>query len=125
MPRMNYYAPFMSQHEYVMERYLVNYIYKTLFPFGPQESSQKLSIQGMSIRTHHMLLIVYYAIMKTVLVGMVRLHKSNFNEGHVIKLVQSCSKAFAQSTSYPARAMEILAGKGMKTAASLGVLVQN
>ena len=120
-----YYAPFMIQHQSIMERHLVNYVYKTLFPFGPQESHQKLSIQGMGMRAQYMLLIVYYAIMKTVLVGISRLHKSTFNEAHIIKVIQSCSKVFEHSTSYPARAMEILAGKGMKTAASVGVLVRS
>src|SRR5579859_4435074 len=40
----HYYSPFMTQHEAIMERFLVSYVYKTLFPLGPQESTQKLSL---------------------------------------------------------------------------------
>ena len=32
-----YYAPFFSRHEYMLEHYLVNYVHQTLFPLAPQE----------------------------------------------------------------------------------------
>lgn len=82
-----YYAPFMEQYEYVMERVLVNYVYKTLFPFGPQESTQKLSIyrRDSSIPAQYILMAVHYAIQKAVLIGMSAFHKSDLNTGHLIK----------------------------------------
>jgi lysine-N-methylase len=71
-----YYAPFMSQHEYMLEHYLVNYVHRTLFPLGPQESNRDLSVHHMaqSIRDQYLLLIVYYAIIQTVLIGVAGFH---------------------------------------------------
>jgi lysine-N-methylase len=122
-----YYAPFMRQHEYVMERLLVNYVYKTLFPFGPQESTQKLSIyrRDSSIPAQYILMAVHYAILKAILIGMSAYHKSDLSTGHLIKLIQSYAKAFEHSTAFPALADGILAGKGMKNAASMAMLIQN
>lgn len=122
-----YYAPFMGQYEYVMERFLVNYAYKTLFPLGPQESTQKLSIyrRDSPISVQYILLVVHYAILKTVLIGMSGYHKSDLGTGHLIKLIQSYAKAFEHSTAFPPLAVKILAGKGMKNAASMAVLIQN
>jgi lysine-N-methylase len=122
-----YYAPFMGQYEYVMERLLVNYVYKTLFPLGPQESTQKLSIyrRDSPIPVQYILMVVHYAILKTVLIGMSGYHKSGLGTGHLIKLIQSYAKAFEHSTAFPPLTVEILAGKGMKNAASMSVLIQN
>lgn len=122
-----YYAPFMDQHEYMLENYLVNYVHKALFPFGPQQSSHQVSyrLSERSIREHCMLLIAYFAIIKTVLIGMAAFHTTAFGAGHVVKLIQSFSRAFEHSLKYPNQVNEILASKGMTSAASLGVLVQN
>ena len=122
-----YYAPFMGQYEYVMERVLVNYVYKTLFPLGPQESTQKLSIyrRDSTIPVQYILMAVHYAIQKAVLIGMSGYHKSDLNTGHLIKLHQSYAKAFEHSTSFPELAVEILGGHGLSNAASMAALIQN
>lgn len=122
-----YYWPFMGQHEYIMERFLVNYVFKTLFPFGPQESTQKLSIycRDNPISVQYMMMVLHFAVLKTVLIGMSGYHKSELSTSHLIKLIQSYTKAFEHSTAYPARAIEILRSKGMNNAASMAVLVQN
>jgi lysine-N-methylase len=122
-----YYAPFMGQYEYVMERFLANYVYKTLFPLGPQESTHKLSLfrKNSSISTQYILMVLHYAAVKAVLIGMSAYHKSDFGTNQLIKLIQSYAKSFEHSTAYAPRAIEILAEKGMKNAASMAVLIQN
>ena len=122
-----YYAPFMEQHEYIMERFLVNYVYKTLFPLGPQESTHKLSLfrRDSSIATQYILMALHYAAVNTVLIGMSGYYKSALDTNHVIKLIQSYAKSFEHSTAYPPRAVGILAGKGMNNAASMAVLIRN
>jgi hypothetical protein len=59
------------------------------------------------------------------LIGMAGFHKSAFGVDHVIRAVQSCTKTFEHSVTYPGLAMEILASKMMTTPASLWVLVQD
>jgi lysine-N-methylase len=122
-----YYAPFMSQHEYMLEHYLVNYAHGSLFPFGPQESTQNLGVLHIvnSISKQYMLMAVYYATIKTVLIGMSGFHKDEFGAAHVIKLVQSCAKTFEHSVAFPARAFEILSNHGLKNCVSMAMLLQN
>jgi lysine-N-methylase len=102
-------------------------VYKTLFPLGPQESTHKLSLfrKNSSISTQYIVMVLHYAALKTVLIGMAGYHKSGLGTNHLIKLIQSYAKAFEHSTAYPPRAVEILAGKGMTNAASMAVLIQN
>ncbi len=122
-----HYASFMSEHEYMLEHYLVSYVHRTLFPFGIPDRNRKLRNDRVPslIAAQYMLLIAYYAITRTLLIGMARRHKSAFEVGHVIKLMQTATKTFEHSDTYPARMIEMLADRGMITPASLSVLVRN
>lgn len=122
-----HYAPFMSQHEYMLEHYLVSYVHRTLFPLGPQETNGAASVHhaANSIREQCLLMMVYYAIIQTVLIGAAGFHKAGFGAGHVIQVIQSFTKAFEHSLSFPGRTLQILADKGMKTCTSLAMLIRN
>jgi lysine-N-methylase len=123
----NHYAPFMSQHEYMLEHYLVSYVHRTLFPLGPQESNRGLSVHHIatSIRDQCMKMMAHYGIIQTVLIGVAGFHKARFDASHVIKVIQSFTKAFEHSLTFPQRTLQILAEKGVKTCASLGILLRN
>ena len=119
-----YYVPLMSRHEHIFEHYLVNYAYRTLFPFGLPESNLRLRNDrvGSPLAAQYMLLGAYYAIARTLLIGMAGFHKSAFSVDHVIKLIQSCAKTFEHSLTYPGQVIDMLAEKKMTTPESLCVL---
>ena len=122
-----YYAPFMSQHAHILEHYLVSYVHRTLFPLGPQVSSRGLSVHhiAQSIREQCLLMMVYFAIVQTLLIGMAAYHKEEFGTGHVIQVIQSFTKAFEHSLSFPGRALKILAAKRITSCASMAILLLN
>jgi len=121
-----YYVPFFDQNQYVMERYFIAYVYKNLFPLGRLEVNRKCGLDRVdnAISIQCMLMMAYYAIIRTVLIGMASFHQSAFGMDHVIKAIQSGTKAFQHSSSYPASAIEILTRNGLKNGASMAVLVQ-
>jgi len=123
--RSQYYVPFMSQHEHILEHYLVNYAYRTLFPFGLPESNQRLSDDRVPspIHAQYMLMIAHYAVTKTLLIGMAGFHKSAFGVDQAIKLIQSCAMTFEHSTTYSGQVIRMLADKTMTTPTSLCVLI--
>jgi len=122
-----YYAPFFDQNQYVMERYFIAYVYKNLFPLGRLEVNRKWGLDRIdnAIAIQCMLMMSHYAIIRTVLIGMASFHQSAFGMDHVIKAIQSGTKAFQHSSSYPANAIEILTRNGLKNGASMAVLVQD
>ncbi len=122
-----HYAPFMNQHEHMLEHYLVNYVHRTLFPLGPQESNRGLSVHHIatSIRDQCLRMMVHYAIIETVLVGLAGFHKAEFGSGHVVQVIQSFTKAFEHSLTFPERTLQILEEKGVKTCAGLAILIRN
>ena len=122
-----HYAPFMSEHEYMLEHYLVSYVHRTLFPLGPQESNRELSahLTANSIRDQCLLMMVHHGIIQTMLIGLAGFHQAEFGVGHVIQLIQSFSKTFEHSLSFPDRALQVLAEHGVKTCSSLAMLLRN
>ena len=124
---LRYYTPFMSRHEHMLEHYLVNYVHRTLFPLGPQESNRDLSVHHVAntIRDQCLLMLVHYAIVQTMLIGLAAFHKAEFDAGHAIKVMQSSSKTFEHSLTFPGRVLQTLADKGVKTCASLAILLRN
>jgi lysine-N-methylase len=121
------YAPFMSDHQHMLEHYLVNYVHRTLFPLGPQKSSRGNSVHGIaqSISDQCLVMLAHYAIIQTLLIGMAACHKAQFATAHVIQVIQSFTKAFEHSPSFPERALRILAEKELKNCASLAILIRN
>lgn len=111
-----YFAPFLRQHEYMLEHFLVSYVHRTLFPLGQRERS---------IRDHCMLLIVHYAVIQTVLIGLAGLCGRDFNTGHAIQVIQSASKTFGHSLTFPAQALKILEEHKIESCAGLAILMRN
>jgi lysine-N-methylase len=122
-----YYGPFLSRHAYMLEHYLVNYVHRTLFPLGPQETSRGLAIHHIAntIRDQCLLMMVHYAIVQTLLIGVAAFSKEQFGTGEAIQVIQSFTKAFEHSTSFPERALKILAEKNVDRCANLAILLLN
>jgi lysine-N-methylase len=121
-----HYAPFESQHSHMLEHYLVSYVHRTLFPLGPQKSSRGLSVHGIAntMSDQCLVMLAHYAIIQTLLIGMAAWHKQEFGSAHAILVIQAFAKAFEHSPSFPERALKILAGKGMKSCASMAKLIR-
>ena len=111
-----YFEPFLTRHEYMLEHYLVSYVHRTLFPLGPQESS---------IRDHCLMLIVHYAVIQTVLIGVAGFRKIDFNTGHALHVIQSATKTFGHSLTFPAQARKILREHKIERCTGLAMLVRN
>jgi len=122
-----YYVPFFEQNRDLMERYFVAYAYRNLVPLGRLEVNRRCGLHGLanSISIQCMLMMTYYAIIRTILIGMASYHQSAFGMDQVIKVIQSSTKAFQHSGSFPVSAIEILARNGLKSGASMSVLVQD
>ena len=98
---IQYYQPLMQQHEYILENYLVNYVFKNLFPVNGEKH----------IFDNYVLLIVHYAMIKMLLIGMAGFHKENFGIDQVIKLIQSFAKVIEHNNVYVKQAFQLLKGE--------------
>lgn len=74
----NHYRKFIREHEYIYENYLVNYIFKNLFPSN-----------DISILDSYIALIVQFAILKMNLIGICGYYKDEMDAEKVLNLIQS------------------------------------
>lgn len=83
-----YYKPYMEKHEYILENYLVNYVFARLFPFT----------DGAAFDAY-MLLVLHYALIKVHLIGMAEFNKG-LNEEVIVKLISSFTKLVDHNQIY-------------------------
>jgi lysine-N-methylase len=110
----SYYKPFMDKNEHILENYLVNYIFKNLFPIYRQKG----------IFDDYMLLITHYAMIKLVLIGMSNFHQG-LNEKLVVKLIQSFSKTVEHSNSYLEETIKFMSDSEITTMNIMSALIKN
>ncbi|MEQ8175990.1 MAG: flagellin lysine-N-methylase [Syntrophomonadaceae bacterium] len=110
----SYYRPFMNDHEYIIENYLVNHVFKSLFPFSDEHR----------IFNNYVLLVVHYALIKMHLIGM-----AGFNQGLTEELtvdfIQCFVKVVEHHERYLKRIMELLGQAGYLNMAYMAILIKN
>ncbi len=111
-----YFEPFIKDNEYILENYIVNYIFKHVTPFANTDYENIFSDYGM--------LVVSYAVVKMQLIGMAGFHKG-INENLVIKLIQSFGKTMEHNDNYRKDALNILQKNGCTTMAHMAILIKN
>ena len=81
---------FFEQRPFILENYLLNYMFQNLFPFG-REGSPYFTKQ--SIFDEYLLMATQFAWMNGLLIGVAGHYKQAFAEEHLIRTVQSFCRA--------------------------------
>ncbi|MBX9974389.1 flagellin lysine-N-methylase [Cytobacillus firmus] len=108
-----YYEPFMTEHEYILENYLVNYIFKNLFP-----------LEQKTLFEDYIMLVIHYSLIKLHLIGMAGFHKGLTND-LVIKLIQSFAKTVEHNNTYLNKVLNLLKVNDFATMPYMAILVKN
>lgn len=110
-----YYEPFMREREYILENYLVNYVFKNLYPFSGEKE----------LFDNYVMMIIHYAMIKMHLIGMAAYHKESFSEDLVVKLIQSFARVVEHNSAYLHRVHDLLKSNGFTSMAYMAILIQN
>ncbi|MEW9702576.1 flagellin lysine-N-methylase [Paenibacillus sp. SI8] len=109
-----YFVPFMKEHEYILENYLVNYVYMNFFPIGNYDS----------VFEEYVMLAVHYAMIKLHLIGISGLHQG-LNTEHVIKLIQSFTKVLSHDQQFLQNLIRLLKKDGYTSLPYMTILIKN
>ena len=109
-----YYRPFMADHEYILENYLVNYVFKNLFPFSGEKN----------LSDNYVMMVVHYAMVKMHLIGMAAFHQG-LTEELIIQLIQSFSRVVEHNVQYLQHAFKLLKDNDFTTMAYMAILIKN
>jgi lysine-N-methylase len=107
--RQRYYEPFMQAHPFILENYLVNHVFKTRFPFGVNHRGEPNTPQN-----EFLVMSVLFAAINGLLIGIAGHNREGFAMAHVVKLVQSFSKAVEHCSEFlPTLDPKLGSGAGM------------
>lgn len=109
----NYYYDYMKTREYILENYIVNYLFSKGYPN-----------QINSIFEEYKTIMILYSLIKLHLVGSSGFYKE-LNEDVVVKTVQSFVKMTEHSKSFLANVNEILEKNGYNTIAHIATLIKD
>jgi lysine-N-methylase len=91
----HYYCPLMEQHPYLLENYLINHIFRVVFPFGlvPAESFERPQKEFLQM-------CLEFAAIKGLLIGLAGHYRENFGTGHVVTLIQRLAKSMEHDPGF-------------------------
>ncbi len=85
-----YGMPFLRKNEYILENYLVNYIYFHVFPYSPEKT----------VFESFMMLAVHYALIRLLVIGHASYLKGNITSDTAIGIIQKFVKTVEHNSSY-------------------------
>ena len=113
--------PLLEAHPWLMENYLLNYVRRTLFPFGRAASAH---FEPQGILGEFLLMATQYAMLNGLMTGMAGSLQESFNTEHVVKLVQSFSKSVEHSPRYLRQLREFITERNFADDQGIAALVR-
>lgn len=110
----NYYQPFMFENGYILENYLVNYLFSNTFPCGIYPS----------VYDEFIMLIVHYALIKFQLVGLAGYYKALSPEV-ALNLIQSFARHFEHNKNHLKEILSLLHRVGYTKMADLMIIIKD
>lgn len=109
-----YYQPHFNQYHFILENYLVNYVYKNMFPLN----------QGLDVFRAFCLLTIKYSIIKLLLIGISGFYKG-LNNDIIIKVIQSFSKVIEHNGPFLDNLLKQMEEKEYLTMGYMVILIKN
>ena len=110
----NHYNPFMQKHEYILENYLVNYVFKNLFPITAKKT----------LFENYVMLVVHYAIIKMHLIGIAGFY-GGISIDQTIKTISSFARTVEHNANYLRTILDLLRKNGYTNMAYMAILIKN
>ena len=108
------YETFLGGNDYILENYIVNYLYRNSLPI----------ISKMGVFMLVVLLVVDVTLIRFHLIGMAAYYKSSLTNDHVIMLIQSFSRAIEHSKLHARNVIKYLKKHNGYDLATMSVLLK-
>ena len=124
---LDFYKPFFASNGHILENYLVNYVFKNLFPFGPQKGAYQKMIYMVpkSIFTEYTLLVFHYVLIKSLLIGCAGFHQQNFGPERVVRLFHTFAKNVEHGLPYLMSVIDFFDRGDMKKWTFMAGMIKN
>ncbi|MCM3208585.1 flagellin lysine-N-methylase [Paenibacillus illinoisensis] len=109
----NYYVQFMDNYGFVLENYLVNYVFESLFP----------NVKNKDIFKQFTRMSVLYSMLRIHLVGVAGYYEG-LSEEMMVKVIQSFARVVEHNMSYLSSITDLLQKNGLDTLAHVVSLLK-
>ncbi len=111
-----YYQPFIEQHPYLLENYLINHIFRVVFPFGqfPEKVFERP-------QREFLLLCLEFAVLKGLLIGAAGRYRESLTQDRVVKVVQTMAKSIEHDPTLG----NVLNWRGLSDSGCIAALLKN
>ena len=110
----DWYQPFFSEREYILENYLVNHIFANLFPLNRD-----------TVFDSYAMMVLHYAVIKMLLIGNAAFHKEAFTEQMAAHVIQKFVKAVEHSPQFVKEIYGDFKQQGWLTMPYMAILIRN
>ena len=108
------YQPFMKEHHYIIENYLVNYVFMSAFPFSGYNN----------VFIEYTLMVIQYSIIKLILIGISDYYKG-LDVNLVLSVIQSFFRTIGHSKQYLKDMIDLLQKNGYVSMPHMAILIKN
>jgi lysine-N-methylase len=118
----NYHSPFFEAFPFVLENYLINYMFQNLFPYGRSGSADFIP---QSMFAEYLQMTTQFAWINALLIGIAGHHKEAFAAEHVVKTIQSFTRAVEHYPNVLASINNYMSSRDLNSLHGMAIMLKN
>jgi lysine-N-methylase len=118
----DYHRPFFERSPFILENYLVNYIFQNLFPYGREGSAD---FTPRSMFDEYVQMTTQFAWINALLIGVAGHYKRAFSEEHVVQTIQSFARSVEHYPDVLQSITEYICSRGLDSLQGMAILLKN
>jgi lysine-N-methylase len=117
-----YHRPFFEKFPHILENYLMNYMFQNLFPYGRAGSASSTS---QNMFDEYIQMTTQFAWINALLIGVAAYYKGAFAGEHVVRTIQSFTRAVEHYPDTLKSIKEYMKSREMDSLQGMAILLKN
>jgi lysine-N-methylase len=117
-----YYQPFSQTHPGFLENYLINYLFRTRFPFADTVDCVEPAIDPLR---SHLLMALHYRVLHSLLIGAAARYGNDFSSTHAVQTVQRFARSVEHNVGFLDELKTLAAAPDFRNTDGLALLLAN
>jgi lysine-N-methylase len=118
----NYHMPFFEASPFILENYLINYIFQNLFPYGRSGSADFIP---QSIFAEYLQMATQFAWINALLIGVAGHHKEALAAEHIVKAIQSFTRAVEHYPSVLKSINDYISSRDLNSLQGMAIMLKH
>jgi lysine-N-methylase len=119
---LHWYPPFAQRSPHFLQNYLINYLFRTGFPFVVVPDQLQPSADPLS---SYPLLALHYRFLHSLLIGAAARYRNSFPDAHAIRVVHAFARAVEHNPRFFAVLLQFARSAELQQSDGMAVLLRN